>query len=189
MAELTPAMQAMILHWGEMGSRWGLNRSAAQILILLHLSPEPLSAGEISTTLGLARSNVSAGLKELHTWQVIEGSRRLGDRKEYFTAPRDLTQLARAVIAARHDREVVPYRAQLETQLAAARTDGTPAAVTARLAESARVMDALDAAVRSALDEALAGLALAAAEAPEETAPEAEDLAEVKPKKKKKKSG
>lgn len=180
MVELTPAMQAMILHGGEMGSTWGLNRSAAQMLILLHLSPDPLSAGEISETLGLARSNVSAGLKELHGWQVIEGSRHLGDRKEYFTAPRDITVLARAVIAARHEREVAPYRAALDTQMAAATRDGTPAPVLARLRETARIMDALDNSARQALDDTLTALAdEAESQSPDDTA---------KPKKKKKKT-
>ena len=123
---------------------------------------------------------MSAGLKELQGWQVIEGSRQLGDRKEYFTAPRDMIVLARAVIAARHEREVAPYRAALDTQMAAASRDGTPAPVLARLPETARVMDALANSARQALDHTPTALAAEAESAsPGDTA---------KPKKKRKKT-
>src|SRR5580704_13389039 len=86
---LTPVMQRYIIHWGEMGSRWGVNRSVAQIHALLYLSPQPLHADEIAETLGIARSNVSMGLKELQSWDLIQITHTLGDRRDFFLAPRD----------------------------------------------------------------------------------------------------
>ena len=80
--KLTPAMQTFILHWGDMGSKWGLNRSVSQIYALLHISPAPLTAEELATTLNLARSNISTGLKELLTWRLIRTTRQLGDRSD-----------------------------------------------------------------------------------------------------------
>ena len=77
--DLTPAMQDFILHWGEMGARWGVNRSVAQVHALLHLSTDPLPADEIAETLGIARSNVSTAIKELQGWQLIRISRQLGE--------------------------------------------------------------------------------------------------------------
>ena len=85
--KLTPVMQRYIVHWGEMGSRWGVNRSVAQIHALLYLSPQPVHADEIAETLGIARSNVSMGLKELLAWDLIQITHTLGDRRDFFTAP------------------------------------------------------------------------------------------------------
>ncbi|WP_010141016.1 GbsR/MarR family transcriptional regulator [Oceanicola sp. S124] len=194
MAELSRAMQGVILHWGEMGNRWGLNRSAAQILALLHLWPEPLSAGEISATLGLARSNVSAGLKELQSWRVIELSRRLGDRKDYFTSPRDMDDLARAIARARREREMVPALDVLETLLEAAAGDGTPPRIRDRMAATAATLTRLDA-VMLQLGELPAAQQAQMVELGEDLAdlltPEQDDAAQPradKPKKKKKKT-
>lgn len=76
--QLTGSMRGFILHWGEMGARWGVNRSVAQVHALLHLSPRPLPAEEIAETLSLARSNVSTAIKELQGWKIIKVSRELG---------------------------------------------------------------------------------------------------------------
>ncbi len=84
--KLTPVMQRYIVHWGEMGSRWGLNRSVAQIHALLFLSPNPLHADEIADTLAIARSNVSVGHKELVTWKLVHIAHTLGDRRDFFEA-------------------------------------------------------------------------------------------------------
>ena len=84
MTKLTPAMQRFILHWGEMGSTWGLNRTVAQIYAMLYLSPNPLTADEICETLSLARSTVSTGLHELQGWGVIRVVHVLGDRRDHF---------------------------------------------------------------------------------------------------------
>ena len=142
--KLTPSMKDFILHWGDMGSRWGLNRSVAQVHALLHISPTPLTAEEIATTLSLARSNISTGLKELTTWRMITTSRQLGDRREYYTAVGDIYDLVEAVIAARREREYVPTLNALRDILDRADSDGTPPEVKTRLAETVETMQALD---------------------------------------------
>jgi DNA-binding transcriptional regulator GbsR (MarR family) len=142
--KLTPAMQAFILHWGDMGSKWGLNRSVAQIHALLHLSPEALTAEQISTTLNLARSNISTGLKELAAWRLVQTTRQLGDRREYYTSIGDIYDLVEAVIAARRDREFAPTLAALREIQAEAETDDTPAEVKTRIAETVETMQQLD---------------------------------------------
>src|SRR5260370_31730844 len=85
----SPVAQRFILHWGEMGTRWGINRTVAQIHALLYLSPTPLSAEEIATTLSVARSNVSNSLKELQGWGVVRAVHELGDRKDRFESLKD----------------------------------------------------------------------------------------------------
>lgn len=142
--QLTPSMKDFVLHWGDMGSKWGLNRSVAQIHALLHLSPDPLTAEEIATTLNLARSNISTGLKELAAWQLITTSRQLGDRREYYTSIGDIFDLVEAVIAARREREFTPTLAALRDIQAASETDETPPEVRTRLAETVEAMQQLD---------------------------------------------
>src|SRR6266513_790751 len=82
--ELTPLTQKFILHWGEMGTRWGVNRTVAQVHALLYLSPRPLDAEEISKTLSVARSNVSTSLRELQSWGIVRPVHVLGDRREHY---------------------------------------------------------------------------------------------------------
>ena len=91
--KLTPIMEKYILHWGEMGTRWGVNRTVAQIHALLYLSPKPLNAEEISETLGVARSNVSTSLKELMSWGLVKVSHVLGDRRDHFESMKDLWEI------------------------------------------------------------------------------------------------
>ena len=86
---LTPAMERYVLHWGEMGARWGVNRSVAQIHALLYLAPRPLTAEEIADTLAIARSNVSMSLKELLAWGLVQRTPVRGDRRDHFEALRD----------------------------------------------------------------------------------------------------
>ena len=105
---LTPIMQRYIVHWGEMGSRWGLNRSVAQMHALLYLSPQPLHADEIAETLGIARSNVSVGLKELIGWSLVQATQTLGDRRDFFVAQRDPWEVVRVIIEGRKRRELDP---------------------------------------------------------------------------------
>src|ERR1700727_3857783 len=81
---LTDATREFILHWGEMGTRWGVNRTVAQVHALLYLSPEPLTAEEIADSLSVARSNVSTSLKELQNWNLVQVDSRIGDRRDYF---------------------------------------------------------------------------------------------------------
>lgn len=141
---LTSAMQDFILHWGEMGAKWGVNRSVAQIHALLHIAPEPMDAEEISDTLGLARSNVSTGLKELQGWKLVKASRGLGERRDVFTAVQDMFDLATVVVEGRREREFAPTIAALRGVAEAAETDATPATVKARMKETLEVMQMFD---------------------------------------------
>ncbi len=141
---LTPAMQNFILHWGEMGSKWGVNRSVAQIHALLHISPDALTADEICETLNLARSNVSNGLKELQSQGLVKSSRQLGDRRDHFTSIRDMFDLVDAVVAARREREFAPTLRALEEVMAEAEEDNTPKVIKARMGETLRVMQMFD---------------------------------------------
>jgi len=106
--KLTKPVERFILHWGEMGSRWGVNRSVSQIHALLYLSPKPLSAEEISETLVMARSNVSTSIKELLAWELIKVEAILGDRREHFIAICDVQEMFNIVIEGRKKREIDP---------------------------------------------------------------------------------
>ncbi|MEM7745885.1 MAG: MarR family transcriptional regulator [Pseudomonadota bacterium] len=143
--ELTPAMQEFILHWGEMGSRWGVNRSVAQVHALLHLSPDPLHAEEITEALGIARSNVSTAVRELESWGLIRVSRQLGDRRDHFTSERDLFEVVRLVVEGRRTREFLPTLRAVEAARALADGDGkTPKEVIARMRETHEMMEMFD---------------------------------------------
>lgn len=106
--ELTPARQNFIVHWGEMGTRWGISRTVAQIHALVYISPRPLTADDISETLSIARSTVSTGLRELQSWGLIKVVHVLGDRKENFESISDVWQMFRVVIDERKRREIDP---------------------------------------------------------------------------------
>jgi DNA-binding transcriptional regulator GbsR (MarR family) len=131
---LTDTMQRYIVHWGEMGSRWGMNRSVAQIHALLYLSEKPLNADEIGETLGIARSNVSTGLKELTSWELVQVTHVLGDRRDFFTAQHDTWEVIRVIIEGRKRRELDPTLAALRECVAQLKADrDTPAAVRERI--------------------------------------------------------
>jgi DNA-binding transcriptional regulator GbsR (MarR family) len=106
--ELTDNAQKFILHWGEMGSRWGVNRSVAQIHALLFYAGRPLPADEITTTLDIARSNVSNSLKELQNWNLIRTVHLMGDRRDHFETSTDVWALFRTVVSERKQREFDP---------------------------------------------------------------------------------
>lgn len=141
---LTPAMQNFILHWGEMGAKWGVNRSVAQIHALLHISPTPLDAEEISETLGLARSNVSTGLKELQGWKLVKATRALGERRDVFTSVQDMFDLVTVVVEGRREREFAPTVEALRNVAAEAEADATPDHVKARMKETLETMQMFD---------------------------------------------
>jgi DNA-binding transcriptional regulator GbsR (MarR family) len=113
MNALSPVQQKFVLHWGEMGARWGLNRTVAQIHALLFISPKPLNAEDITAALGVARSNVSTSLRELQNWGVIKVVHVLGDRREYFDSMKDVWEMFRVVIDERKKREIDPTIALL----------------------------------------------------------------------------
>ena len=118
MAELTQAQQKFILHWGEMGTRWGINRTVAQIHALLFLSPEPLNAEEIAKTLSVARSNVSNSLRELQGWGIVRVAHVLGDRRDHFESMKDVWEMFRVVLEERKRREIDPTLAMLRSSVA-----------------------------------------------------------------------
>ncbi len=105
---MTPMMEKFVFHFGEMGSRWGFNRTVGQMYGLIVLSDEPLSANDIAETLGISRGNVSMGLKELQSWRLLKVHHVPGDRKEYFSPAGSILELARRVLEERVRREVGP---------------------------------------------------------------------------------
>lgn len=105
---LSPVSQKFILHWGEMGTRWGINRTVAQVHALLFLSPVPVPADEISTTLSVARSNVSTSLRELQGWGIVRVVHVLGDRRDHFESIKDVWEMFRIVSEERKRREIDP---------------------------------------------------------------------------------
>jgi len=111
---LTPVERKFILHWGEMGTRWGINRTVAQVHALLFLSPRPLHAEEIAATLAVARSNVSNSLRELQGWGVIRVTHLLGDRRDHFESMKDVWEMFRAVAEERKRREIDPTQRVLQ---------------------------------------------------------------------------
>lgn len=105
---LTPAQQKFVLHWGEMGTRWGINRTVAQVHALLYLSPHPLHAEEIARTLDVARSNVSNSLRELQGWGIVHVTHQLGDRRDHFESLTDVWEMFRIILEERKRREIDP---------------------------------------------------------------------------------
>ena len=117
---LTPLVQSFVLHFGEMGSRWGINRTVGQIYALLFSTERPLNADEIADALALSRSNVSMGLKELTSWNLVRLQHLPGDRREYFSAPEDVWAIFRTLAEERRKREVDPTLTMLRDALLAA---------------------------------------------------------------------
>lgn len=105
---LSPTIQAFVLHFGEMGNRWGINRTVGQIYALLYVSPKPLCADAIVEALGISRSNVSMSLRELQAWNLVILKHVPGDRRDFFTAPDDVWQIFRTLAEERKKREVDP---------------------------------------------------------------------------------
>ncbi|MGH7144695.1 MAG: GbsR/MarR family transcriptional regulator [Planctomycetota bacterium] len=124
MPALTPVQQKFILHWGEMGSRWGINRTVAQVHALLFLSDKPLHAEAIVETLSVARSNVSTSLKELQGWGIVRVTSVLGDRRDHFESLKDVWEMFRLVIEERKKRELDPTLALLKECMADAEKAG-----------------------------------------------------------------
>ena len=114
---LDTVIEKLVLHWGEMGARWGISRMVAQIHALLYFSPKPMTADEIVEALGVARSHVSNSLKDLQSWGVVKVVRVLGDRREYFQSIQDVWQLFEILLDERKRREMDPTLKMLrETQ-------------------------------------------------------------------------
>lgn len=131
---LSALRQDFILHFGEMGSRWGINRTVGQVYALLFLADDPLCADDIVAALGFSRSNVSMALKELQSWNLVRLRHKTDDRREFFTTPDDLWEIVRTLIDQRRKREIDPTLTKLR-ELSMTAPDPADAAAHARIAE------------------------------------------------------
>lgn len=127
---LTPLEQKFILHWGEMGAKWGINRTVAQIHALLFLSEKPLNAEDIASRLNVARSNVSTSLRELQGWGIVKVVHQLGDRRDHFESMKDVWEMFRIIVDERKKREADPVLAMLRQAVVEAKKPGAADAYT-----------------------------------------------------------
>jgi DNA-binding transcriptional regulator GbsR (MarR family) len=114
---LTPMIQSCVLHFGEMGSRWGINRTVGQMYALIVLNKDPLCADDIAEALGFSRSNVSMGIKELLSWELIKLQHLPGERREFYSAPGDVWDIAKTLMEQRRKREIDPTLTTLRNLL------------------------------------------------------------------------
>jgi len=142
-ALLTPVSERFVLHWGEMGTRWGVNRTVAQIHALLFISGRPMHADDIVQALGVARSNVSTSLRELQNLNLVRVIHLLGDRRDHFEASGDVWELLRTVVRERKAREFMPTIAVLRECLAHPEIGRESAAARQRINETLVLMDTL----------------------------------------------
>lgn len=142
--ELDAVSRKFVLHWGEMGARWGVNRTVAQVQALLFLSERPLAADEIAATLDVARSNVSTSLRELQAWNLVQVTHEFGDRRDRFTTFKDLQEICRTVVEGKKRREIDPTLIALR-ECHQAVDQSTPPAVKAKVAHALEFMESLEA--------------------------------------------
>jgi len=135
MAAFSAAEKQFILHWGEMGTRWGVNRTVAQVHALLYLSPQPLPADEITRTLAVARSNVSTSLRELQSWGIVRPVHLLGDRRVHYESMKDVWEMFQVIIDQRKRREIDPTLEMLRRAVAEPERAGGDAYTRQRLLE------------------------------------------------------
>lgn len=138
---MTPLVKSFVSHFGEMGSRWGINRTVGQIYALLYVTQEHLNADDIGEKLGISRSNVSIGMKELQAWGLVKLERIPGDRREYFTTLGDIWEIFRVVTAERRRREVAPTLAVLRESIAQQIEDPRDAFAQQRMREMHDLVD------------------------------------------------
>ena len=139
------ALERFVLHWGDMGGQWGVNRSVSQIHAVLYLSEHPMTADDIASTLGMARSNVSTSLKELLAWNLIRRVPIMGDRRDHFEAETDIWEIFQRIAVGRKERELDPAIAALRACAAEAQGDPAVHAVAnARLAAMLGFVETLD---------------------------------------------
>lgn len=141
--ELTPVSERFVLHWGEMGSRWGVNRTVAQIHALLYLAERPLAADEIAETLGVARSNVSTSIKELLSWRLVRVVHAMGDRRDHFETSKDVWELFKLIVEGRRQREVAPTLTVLGELLASPDLERESAGARKRIEETEKFIQVL----------------------------------------------
>jgi len=145
-ANLLPgAVERFVVHWGEMGTTWGVNRSVAQIHALLYLSEAPLTAEDIADRLGMARSNVSTSLRELLGWSLIRRVHAMGDRRDYYEAEADMFEMVRRIALVRKAREIDPALSVLRSCAAEAKGEsGVSPAVRKRLSSMLEFTETVD---------------------------------------------
>jgi DNA-binding transcriptional regulator GbsR (MarR family) len=141
--KLNPIAQRFVLHWGEMGSKWGVNRTVSQIHALLYLSGKPMPADEITETLAVARSNVSNSIKELLNWNLIHVVHVMGDRRDHFATSTDVWELFRIVVRERKEREFDPTIHVLRDCLSSSDLSKEEASVQQRIKETLALMESL----------------------------------------------
>jgi DNA-binding transcriptional regulator GbsR (MarR family) len=139
---LSPVMERFVLHWGEMGSRWGVNRTVAQIHALLFLSDESLPAETIAEALHVARSNVSTSLRELQGWGLIRIVHVMGDRRDRFEALHDVREIFRLVVEGRKRREIDPTLTMLRDCVTEAGRE-TPKTARERMGDTLELLELL----------------------------------------------
>ncbi|WOX04608.1 GbsR/MarR family transcriptional regulator [Microbulbifer pacificus] len=142
--KLSNQAQAFVLHFGEMGSRWGFNRTVGQMFALLTIHSEPLNADQLAEALKISRGNVSMGLKELQAWRLIELHHQPGDRKDYFTAAGSIWDLARTVFEERRKRELDPTLTLLRQLLLSDPRDEQEAQAQEKIQEVYSLLEMLD---------------------------------------------
>ena len=141
--KLNPVAERFVLHWGEMGSKWGVNRTVSQIHALLYLSAKPMAADEIVETLGVARSNVSNSIKELQNWKLISVVHLMGERRDHYTTSTDVWELFRVVVSERKRREFDPTIGVLHECLNSEELSQESAAVQQRIKDTLLLMESL----------------------------------------------
>ncbi len=144
MVQLSPVEKRFILHWGEMGEKWGINRTVAQIHGLLYLSSEPLNAEEICETLSLARSTVSVGLHELESWGIIRVAQVLGDRTDRFEVQGDIYEMFRFILEYRKRREIDPTLQMLRESVSNLKGTDSEAYSMVKLQQMLELFETLD---------------------------------------------
>ena len=143
--DLSPTLSRFVLHWGEMGTRWGVNRTVAQIHALLYITGRPMHAEEIADTLAVARSNVSTSLRELQGWKLVKLVHLAGDRRDHFETSTDVWELLRTVVRERQHREIAPTVQVLRELLADPAISKDPADAKRRMRETLELLETLTA--------------------------------------------
>lgn len=137
---LSPLSERFVLHWGEMGSRWGINRTVAQIHALLFVQGRPMTAEDIADTLGVARSNVSTSLRELGNWNLVRTTHVMSDRRDYFETSSDAWELMRIIVRERKLREFDPTVALLNEAVTDPQFASEPVALQKRIRQTQALM-------------------------------------------------
>ena len=143
--DLSPTLSRFVLHWGEMGTRWGVNRTVAQIHALLYITGRPMHAEEITDTLGVARSNVSNSIRELQNLHLVRVVHKGGDRRDLFEGSRDVWELFRTIVRERQRREIAPTIEVLAELLADPAISRDPAEAKLRMRETLEFLQTLTA--------------------------------------------